>query len=170
MYDWRLKKGSEKKFKSGHPWVFSSELAQSPKNVQPGALVDLYEYEGAFLARGYGHPNSMISFRVLTRSKQQQVDSEFFAARLLEASRARQIAGVYEHSHRFIFAEGDNLPGLIVDRFRLSDLGRPAQVFVLQFSTAGMDRLTDEILKGLELFVFRECERDSRARSHETER
>ena len=163
MYEWRLKKGSDKKFKSGHPWVFSSELAQSPKNVQAGALVDLYEYEGAFLARGYGHPNSMISFRVLTRSKQEPVDSEFFAGRFLEASRARQTAGVYDYSHRFIFAEGDDLPGLIIDRFRLSNLGRAAQVFVLQFSTAGMDRLTESTLKGLELFVARESERDSQA-------
>ena len=163
MYEWRLKKGSDKNFKSGHPWVFSSELAQSPKNVQAGALVDLYEYEGAFLARGYGHPNSMISFRVLTRSKQEPVDSEFFAGRFLEASRARQTAGVYDYSHRFIFAEGDDLPGLIIDRFRLSNLGRTAQVFVLQFSTAGMDRLTESTLKGLELFVARESERDSQA-------
>ncbi len=163
MYDWRLKKGSDKKFKSGHPWVFSSELAQSPKNVVAGALVDLYEYEGAFLARGYGHPNSMISFRVLSRSKQEKIDAEFFAGRFLQAAHSRQIAGVYSFSHRFVFAEGDDIPGLIIDRFRLADLGRPAQVMVLQFSTAGLDRLTPEVLKGLEYFVERESERDASA-------
>ena len=163
MYDWRLKKGAEKKFKSGHPWVFSSELAQSPKNVQSGAIVDLYEYEGAFLARGYGHPNSMISFRVLTRNKQDKFNSDFFAERFLQAAHSRHLAGVFEFSHRFIFAEGDDLPGLIVDRFRLADLGTPAQVMVLQFSTAGKDRLTSEVLQGLELFVKREGERNPQA-------
>ena len=163
MYNWRLKKGSEKKFRSGHPWVFSSELAQSPKNVIPGAIVDLFEFEGVFLARGYGHPNSMISFRTLTRQKDEKIDADFFTRRFQRAARARQLAGVYEHSHRFIFAEGDDLPGLIVDRFRLHGMNAPSQVCVMQFSTAGMDRLTPQVLEGLKAFVEQEHTADAAA-------
>ncbi len=149
---WLLKKGSEKKFRFGHPWVFSSELAQSPKGIEPGQLVELRDVTGAFLALGYGHPNSMISFRTLSFDKNATIDAHFFAASFARAHRTRLIAGVAHESHRFIFAEGDFLPGLVIDRFLL-DSKTPSQAFVIQTSTAGMDRLLPEILEGLEEFV-----------------
>jgi 23S rRNA (cytosine1962-C5)-methyltransferase len=147
---WLLKKGSEKKFRFGHPWVFSSELAQSPKGVELGGLVELRDFQGSPLAVGYGHPNSMISFRTLSLDAKEPIDAAFFEKRFANAYRARVNAGVNQHSHRFIFAEGDFLPGLIIDRFLL-DGGQ--QVFVLQSSTAGIDRLLPHILKALEAFA-----------------
>jgi len=146
---WLLKKGSEKKFRLGHPWVFSSELAQSPKGVLPGGLVELRDFSGAPLAVGYGHPNSMISFRTLSLDAKEAIDTAFFEKRFANAYRARVNAGVGEHSHRFIFAEGDFLPGLIIDRFLL-DNGQ--QTFVLQSSTAGMDKLLPHVMAALESF------------------
>ena len=153
---WLLKKGSEKKFRLGHPWVFSSELAQSPKGVAPGGLVELRDTSGTSLAVGYGHPNSMISFRTLSLDAKEAIDAKFFVKRFTQAFRARQSAGVADYSHRFIFAEGDFLPGLIIDRFFLEPklASDPAsQCFVLQSSTAGMDRLLEFVLLGLESFV-----------------
>ena len=154
---WLLKKGSEKKFKAGHPWVFSSELAQSPKGVLPGGLIQLCDSAGTPLAVGYGHPNSMISFRTLSLDGRDQIDSEFFVRKFRTAFAARQLAGVADHSHRFIFAEGDFLPGLVIDRFFLDNLppdkAMSSQCFVIQSSTAGIDRLLPFVLEGLEKFV-----------------
>jgi 23S rRNA (cytosine1962-C5)-methyltransferase len=152
---WLLKKGSEKKFKFGHPWVFSSELAQSPKYTEAGHLIELREFAGAPLAIGYGHPNSMISFRTLTLDVKEQIDAEFFLRRFEKAFSERKHAGVHEHSHRFIFAEGDYLPGLIIDRFFLyrGEGQSQAQVFVIQSSTAGMDKLLELVFQALEKFV-----------------
>ncbi|RYZ76614.1 MAG: class I SAM-dependent rRNA methyltransferase [Proteobacteria bacterium] len=153
---WLLKKGSEKKFKFGHPWVFSSELAQSPKLTEAGQLIELREFAGEALAIGYGHPNSMISFRTLTLDPKEKIDANFFVKRFTQAFRERKHAGVHEHSHRFIFAEGDYLPGLIIDRFFLRTAGSEstsAQVFVLQSSTAGMDKLLGFVVPALEDFV-----------------
>lgn len=147
---WLLKKGSEKQFKFGHPWVFSSELAQSPKYTEAGQLIELREFAGEALAIGYGHPNSMISFRTLTLDPKEQIDTAFFVKRFTQSFRERKHAGVNEHSHRFIFAEGDYLPGLIIDRFFLQP---EAQVFVLQSSTAGMDKLLGFVLPALQEFV-----------------
>lgn len=147
---WLLKKGSEKKFRFGHPWVFSSELAQSPKGVEPGGLVELRDFSGTPLAIGYGHPNSMISFRTLALDAKETIDAAFFEKRFANAYRARILAGVADHSHRFIFAEGDFLPGLIIDRFLLEN---GQQTFVLQSSTAGMDRLLPRVLEALERFA-----------------
>lgn len=146
---WLLKKGSEKKFRVGHPWVFSSELAQSPKAVEAGALVELRDFSGTPLAIGYGHPNSMISFRTLSLDAKEKVDADFFLKRFAAAYLARVRAGVADHSHRFIFAEGDFLPGLIIDRFLLESGG---QAFVMQSSTAGMDKLLPFVFGALEQF------------------
>ncbi len=146
-HTWMLKKGSEKKFRFGHPWVFSNELSQSPKLLPPGALVDLRDHQGVFLARGYGHPNSLISFRTLTTREKERIDVDFFTDRLRRASKLRQIAGVSAQSHRLCFAEGDALPGLVIDRYRL--IG-DAQVFVVQSSTAGMDQQLPLVFDALE--------------------
>jgi 23S rRNA (cytosine1962-C5)-methyltransferase len=148
--NWYLKKGLEKKFRAGHPWVFSNELAQSPKGIASGALVELRDAQGGFLARGYGHPNSLISFRVLTRDEKTPIDVAFFKDKLGQAMNLRKVAGVSGFSHRLCFAEGDYLPGLVIDRFLLEG---GAQVFVLQSSTAGMDALIPHVFGALEELV-----------------
>lgn len=152
MTRWLLKKGSERKFRLGHPWVFSSELAQSPKSVELGGLVELRDYSGTPIAVGYGHPNSMISFRTLSLDAKEPIDEAFFGKRFANAYRARRRAGVADQSHRFIFAEGDFIPGLIIDRFFLAT-ETPSQCFVIQSSTAGIDRLLPAILRALEDFT-----------------
>jgi len=148
---WHLKKGSEKKFRFGHPWVFSNELAQSPKGIRPGELIELRDFGGGFLAHGYGHPNSLISFRALSLRESQAIDTDFFVERLQAAARVRALAGVSRESHRLCFAECDRLPGLVIDRFLLAD-GR-AQVFVIQSSTAGMDAQLETVFAALERLV-----------------
>jgi 23S rRNA (cytosine1962-C5)-methyltransferase len=158
MIIWHLKKGSERKFRSGHPWVFSNELAQSPKGITAGELIELRDHSGGFLARGYGHPNSLIAFRTLALSSKDSIDAAFFQRRFERADRLRSTGGVGEFSHRFCFAEGDHVPGLVIDRYMLDNRGShlreaSAQVFVIQASTSGADRLLPQILEGLECFV-----------------
>jgi 23S rRNA (cytosine1962-C5)-methyltransferase len=168
---WRLKKGSDRKFRMGHPWVFSSELAQSPKGVSPGELVELRDAGDGFLAIGYGHPQSQISFRTLSLANKVSIDAQFLAQRLRRASSLRRCAGVHAFSHRLCFAEGDFLPGLIIDRYRLrleqgpnslpkslSELAHSnGQVFVIQSSTAGMELLLPAVYEALEILVNEEA-------------
>ncbi len=159
MVIWHLKKGSERKFRFGHPWVFSSELAQSPKGIEPGELVELRDYQGGFLARGYGHPNLMISFRTLALDSHVEIDAAFFYDKLAAAARLREISGIDRESHRLCFAEGDRLPGLVIDRYRLANPG--GQVFVVQSSTAGMDRQLTHVFHALERLARDEHQSDS---------
>jgi 23S rRNA (cytosine1962-C5)-methyltransferase len=157
MHIWRLKKGSEKKFHSGHPWVFSNELAQSPKGLPAGELVELRDASDGFLAKGYGHPNSLIAFRTLTLAQDGVIDARFFAERFEKASRLRRLSGVDAFSHRLCFAEADGLPGLVIDRYRAALNQGPKQIFVIQASTAGMDRLLSVVVEGLRIFVAGEA-------------
>ena len=163
MTVWRLKRGLEKKFHLGHPWVFSNELAHSPKGLDPGALVELRGDDGRFLAVGYGNPASLISFRVLSRiAAESEIDVSFFLAAIGRASELRRRSGLSGSSHRLCFAEGDGLPGLVIDRFLLAgpvpgqDVG---QALVVQASTAGMDRLKPLVYEALERWVRADCAR-----------
>ncbi len=150
MKKWNLKYHALKKFLSKHPWVFSNDLNHSPKNVSPGELVDLHSEGGDFLARGYAHPNTLICFRILTRELGEEIGASFFFSRFERAYQKRRLAGLDPYSFRFIFAEADFLPGLVIDRFKLVGA---RQVFVLQSSTAGMDLLLSVVFEALEKFV-----------------
>ncbi len=150
MKKWHLKFHALKKFYLRHPWVFSNDLNHSPKNVSAGELVDLFNESGDFLARGYAHPNTLICFRILSRELNEDINAKFFCSRFERAYLKRALAKVEQLSFRFIFAEADFLPGLIIDRYRL---GEDSQIFVLQSSTAGMDQLLPIVFDGLEQFV-----------------
>jgi len=135
-----LKKGREWQLRKGHPWLFSGAISQAPNKVAGGEMVDLVDYEGKFVARGYYNPASNIAVRVLTRSAQEHVDASFLQRRLRDAMELRQIAFDTQTTnvYRLINAEGDFLPGFIVDRF--------ADVLVVQSHTAGAERLLPEFL------------------------
>lgn len=151
MKVWRLKKGADRRLRQGHPWVFASELAHSAKEVQPGEVVELRDGADHFLAIGYAHPSSQICFRKLTsKSKETDVLSVDFFLRRLKSARAHRLqAGWADHSHRWLFAEGDGVPGLIADAFQTADRG---WVVVVQASTAGMDRVKENVFEALRTF------------------
>jgi 23S rRNA (cytosine1962-C5)-methyltransferase len=150
---WTLKSKQSHRFNQGHPWVYSNELQQSPKGVEPGQIVELRDSGGGFLSIGYGNPNSLISFRELTRNPEQKEQilenpSDFLFGNLVKAWRLRQQLGFSEFSHRLCFGEADGLPGLVIDRYRTEN----GQAFVVQAHTAGADRwmeILPDVLKNL---------------------
>ncbi len=149
---WTLKSKSSLRFKQGHPWVYSNELAQSPKGVVPGDRVELRDSSGKFLAWGYGNPHSLISFRELSRESSvqdlytTQGMKDFLVQALIRAWKLRQRLGFSDFSHRLCFGEADGLPGLVIDRYRTEN----EQVFVVQAHTAGADQWMNQILDVLQ--------------------
>jgi 23S rRNA (cytosine1962-C5)-methyltransferase len=135
----KLKKKEERRILRGHPWVFSNELDRSPVEFAPGEIVDVLDNAGRFLGRGYINPHSLIAVRLLTRT-QEEINVGFFMRRIAAARSLRTMLG-FGDSFRAIFSEGDNLPGLIVDKY--------ADTLVVQSSTAGIDGMLDDILAAL---------------------
>ncbi len=135
----RLKKKEERRVLRGHPWVFSNEIQNLPADAAPGELVDVADYSGAFLGRGYLNPRSLIAVRLLARH-QEDIDQTFFTKRIERARDLRTMLGFGE-SFRAVFSEGDGIPGLIVDKY--------ADTLVVQSLTAGIDRLFEPILAAL---------------------
>ena len=141
---WRLKAKEDRRFRAGHPWVYSNELQGSPKGIEPGAPIELCDAGGSFLARGYGNPASLIAFRALSRDPGEAAphSPESVREKLRSALALRRRLGLEELSFRLCHGEADELPGLVIDCYRL-DSG--ARVFAVQAHTAGADRWIAEI-------------------------
>ena len=145
----QLKTGAGRRVRGGHPWVFSNELLVVPKKdvMPPGAPVELLDNRGRFVGRGYAHPGTLITARILTRREGQELDADWLEGTLRAAMERRAVTCAGRTAFRWVHASGDGLPGLVIDRF--GDPERGAGV-VIQANTAGMDRLRpliEEVLR-----------------------
>lgn len=137
-----LKPRREEILQSGHLWLFSGALQQSPYWIEPGGLVDVKSSTGQFVARGYYNPQTDIAIRVLTREVDEAIDLDFFRRRVRSAAELRQVFDPDNtNAYRLINAEGDGLPGLVVDRY--------AEILVVQVHTFGMERLRPLVVDAL---------------------
>lgn len=152
MIQWRLGAKFQRRFQQGHPWVYSNELQASPKGVEPGQVVELTDAGGKFLAFGIANPNSLISFRTLSRNPAQrswfdsQISKEFFFEVFQKALRFRLDWFGPSQSFRWVYGEVDECPGLVIDRY----IGKETAVIVVQPHSAGMDRALPQVLEALQ--------------------
>ena len=136
-----LKPGREKSLLRRHPWIFSGAIQHvgDPSPVS-GSTVDLLSSNKQFLARASYSPASHIRARVWTFDPNEQVDADFFQRKIRTAIDVRVLFSPSSlallspgggNAHRLIYAESDNLPGVIVDRY--------GDVLVLQSLTTGSE-------------------------------
>lgn len=138
----KLKDGREKSLFYRHPWIFSGAI-QKIGNIEDGALINVVAADGRFLARGYYNSRSTIAIRVLTFEENEMIDQSFFEKKLLAALELRKkfINERETNAYRLVFAEGDGLPGLIVDKY--------ADVLVVQIHTLGMEKMREIMVSAL---------------------
>lgn len=127
-----LKPGREKSLLRRHPWIFSGGIQHVDGAPVSGGTVDLLSSDRQFLARASYSPNSQIRARVWS-FEEEPIDKEFFRQRIRSSLAARRTLEIEKHSNaaRWIYAESDRIPGLIVDRY--------GDVLVLQSLTAGSE-------------------------------
>ena len=140
----RLRKGTERSLLNGHPWVYSGAVNQPPADADAGCLVDVVDHHGRFIGRGHYNPHSPIRVRILTRDRETDIDSAFLRARIGRALRLRMDSRLTDQTDAFrvVHGESDGLPGLVVDRY--------ADYAVVQFHTAGVDGVREEILDAID--------------------
>ncbi len=145
MQQIRIKTGHIQPIWAGHPWVFAQ--AMQPIEPQPaaGAEVLVVDSEGKPLGRGLFSPGSALRVRLFTRDPEQSLDAAFLQARLTRALELRKSFGLPSaetNAFRWLFGEGDQLPGLIVDVF--------GETAVVQFGTVGMAARRELVLQALQ--------------------
>ncbi len=134
-----LKPGREKSLQRQHPWLFSGAIDKVKGNPTPGGTVDILSTKGEFLARAAFSPSSQIRARVWTFDPDEEIDAGFLLRRIDRAILGRPtIESDPKGAYRFVYAESDGLPGLIVDRY--------ADTLVVQFLSAGVEFWRDVLL------------------------
>ena len=128
---------------SGSPWIFSNEIRmdEAAKAIAPGAVVNVRGEDGRSFGTGYFNSKSLIAVRLLAEACDTVIDGDFFVARLGRALALRN-AFYDKPFYRLCHAEGDGLPGLVIDRF--------GDTLTVQIGTAGMERQIDVIVAALE--------------------
>jgi 23S rRNA (cytosine1962-C5)-methyltransferase len=139
-----LKPGHVQPVWAGHPWVYAQAVERVEGGATAGDEVDVLDGRGNFLGRGLYSPRSAIPVRLYTRQRGIALDAELVAQRVRRARERRLHFGLPDSTtdaFRLIHAEGDDLPGLVVDVY-----GEAAAV---QFGTVGMKRREDLLLDTL---------------------
>jgi 23S rRNA (cytosine1962-C5)-methyltransferase len=132
--------------RSSHPWVFQKMVEKPATRLHAGMVVDILDRDGQWVGRGFYNGHSRIALRVLTTDPAEKIDRGFFERRLERALQLRrQWLGLdaVTDAYRLVHSEGDQLSGLVVDRF--------GDTLVMEFFAAGMFRfrsVIQEILAG----------------------
>lgn len=122
---------TSRRLPEGRPlWLFTGQVGPLIGHAAAGDLVDVLTAEGQFYGRGLYNPSSKIRVRLLT-FEERPIDETFWRGRIQQAIRLRQRVVTQSNAYRLIYAEGDRLPGLIVDRYD--------QLLVMQCLSFGID-------------------------------
>ncbi len=140
----KLKKDQERRLRIGHCWIYSNEVdvAATPlRELEAGAGVNFLSHQGRWLGSGYVNPHALLCARLVSRDPAHPLGRSLLVHRLNIALglRERLFDAPY---YRLAFGESDGLPGLVVDRY--GDLA------VVQITTAGMERIKDEVVAALD--------------------
>jgi 23S rRNA (cytosine1962-C5)-methyltransferase len=110
-----IKPGKEASIERKHLWVFSGAIDRVEDNLEDADLASIYTSKEKFLAIGYYSADSSIAARILS-FEDEAIDVEFYKKRLTEAWTVRSIVlNDLTNACRWVHAEGDGLPGLIID-------------------------------------------------------
>ncbi len=135
----RVNRKAADRIHSGHPWSFSSDVIDRG-SAQAGDVVRVVDPKGHNLGTGHYSSTSQITVRLLS-THIEVIDPQFLSNRIAAALEYRKRVVTDSNAYRLIHAEGDLLPGLIVDRY--------AGCLVVQLLDQGMDRMSPAVVNAL---------------------
>ncbi|TXK52425.1 class I SAM-dependent rRNA methyltransferase [Pontibacter qinzhouensis] len=139
-----LANGKEHSLKRFHPWVFSGAIKKIEGEPKEGDVVEVYSGKREFLGLGHYAPGS-IAVRIIS-FEQVEVDLAFWKRKVQQAYDFRNRLGMIDNPttdvYRLLYAEGDQVPGLIVDVYK--------DTAVLQAHSLGMHQARHLIAQALQ--------------------
>lgn len=127
-----------------HPWIFSGAISREDPDIQDGDTVEVRAASGDFLAFGH-YQDGSIKIRVLSFQALDGTYADFWQSRISKAFELRSTLGItgdgQTNAYRLIHAEGDQLPGLIIDVYN--------KTAVIQCHSIGMHRDLEHIRNAL---------------------
>jgi 23S rRNA (cytosine1962-C5)-methyltransferase len=136
----RVNRKGANRIASGHPWVFSSDVLDRGQ-ATGGQAVVVADPTGAALGTAHYSGASQISLRLLSE-RVEPIDRAFYLRRIATAEAHRKRVVEDSEAYRLVHGEGDQLPGLVIDRY--------GDYLTLQTLDQGMDGAKAEIVSCLE--------------------
>lgn len=140
-YEIYLKKNEEKRIVAGHSWVYANEASRICGKDKNGSLASVFSSDGRFIGKGYINHASKILVRIFIRGDETD-NEDYYINAIKNADNYRKSLG-YKNCYRMVFAEADNLPALIIDKY--------GDVLVMQCLSLGIDMrkqmITDILVK-----------------------
>ncbi len=136
-----IKAGRDTHLRNRHHAVYSTAV-QGKLDVVGGSIVEVQSSTGEFLCFAMANPQAYISLRAISFEQSDPLET---LRRLMKRAidmRTALISSSETTALRLINAEGDAIPGLVVDRY--------GDVLVVQLTTLGMDRMRAWIAKTLQ--------------------
>ena len=124
----------EERVRSGHPWIYKSDVAKT--EASGGDTVRVIGTRGRDVGSALYSDRSEIALRFLTRGV-EPADLTLWRSRLSQAIRFREALDIDATAYRLVHGEADLLPSLIVDRY--------GDYLVMQALSQGVDRLVPEL-------------------------
>lgn len=140
-----LKKGEGRSLKAGGLWIYDNEIDTIKGTFRNGDIVEVHDFDGYGMGRGFINQNSKIRVRMMTRDPEQQIDDAFLRKRVQAAWDYRKDT-VDTSSCRIIFGEADFLPGIVIDKYE--------DVLVVESLALGIDRMKETIVTLLKNVLF----------------
>ena len=135
-----------------HPWIFQKLVNKPSERIKPGTVVEVIGVDGQWIGLGFYNGHSRIALRILETRPNSPIDQNWFMAKIAHAVTLRrkdlQLDSVSQ-AWRLIHSEGDDLSGLVVDRY--------GDLLVVAFFSAGMFRHREWIYAALRS-QFTRCE------------
>lgn len=136
-----LKRGKEQSLLRFHPWIFSGAIYKANTELNDGDVVRICDSNANFLAYAHYQPGS-IAARIFSYEDIIPGD-QFWKQKIENAWKYRKSLGFYQEGQtnvfRFINAEGDYFPSLIVDYYN--------GTLVMQVHSTGMYRMRDMLVR-----------------------
>ena len=128
-----------RRWESGHPWVYRSDVAERP-GTEAG-IVRVRDSRNRPLGLALWSPKSEISLRFIESNAEAILDADWWRGRIERAASRRVGLDAVTNAYRVVHGEADGLPSLVVDRYD--------RWAVVQIMSAGLETFRAEIVDAL---------------------
>ena len=97
-----------------HPWIYSQAIAGASTGASPAELLPVRSADGTVIGWGIYSPDSLIAVRMVSFSSEKPA-ADWICHRIRSALSLRERLSLDSNAFRLVNAEGDFLPGCIID-------------------------------------------------------
>lgn len=136
-----LKRGKERVVANRHPWIFAGAI-HTERGPEDAAIGDLVDGDGKRIASGFYSRHSQIRLRALTFGE-EELSADVIASRIRNAiARRASIFDEGTNCARLVNADGDELSGLVIDRYN--------DLYVVEIANRGLELVKNLIIDALQ--------------------